>query len=167
MKHGSLTDTDQADERPTLRVDAVDEPVRSGSASLIAVGLTLALLCLCGHQLRRAGQRARAAADDAESQLGKPKKVYLQRVSGEETVLSLPTSELEDLQDVLEKVAELGTDATGEQLTADGLELWTQDAQGHAKRARESTPFKHILGAHALLARTARDKNHMTRATLD
>ena len=82
-------------------------------------------------------------------------------------VLSLPTSEVEDLQEVLEKVAELGTDATGEQLTADGLELWTQDAQGHAKRARESTPFKHILGAHALLARTARDKNHMTRATLD
>ena len=82
-------------------------------------------------------------------------------------VLSLPTSEVEDVGDVLEKVAELGTDATGEQLTADGLELWTQDAQGHAKRVRESTPFKHILGAHALLARTARDKNHMTRATLD
>ena len=82
-------------------------------------------------------------------------------------VLSLPTSEVEDLQEVLEKVAELGSDATGEQLAADGLELWTQDAQGHAKRARESTPFKHILSAHALLARTARDKNHMTRATLD
>ena len=82
-------------------------------------------------------------------------------------VLSLPTSEVEDVGDVLEKVADLGTDATGEQLTADGLELWTQDAQGHAKRVRESTPFKHILGAHALLARTARDKNHMTRATLD
>ena len=82
-------------------------------------------------------------------------------------VLSLPSSEVEDVGDVLEKVAELGTDATGEQLTADGLELWTQDAQGHAKRVRESTPFKHILGAHALLARTARDKNHMTRATLD
>lgn len=82
-------------------------------------------------------------------------------------MLSLPTSEVEDLQEVLEKVAELGSDATGEQLAADGLELWTQDAQGHAKRARESTPFKHILSAHALLARTARDKNHMTRATLD
>ena len=82
-------------------------------------------------------------------------------------VLSLPTSEVEDVEDVLERVAELGTDATGEQLTADGLGLWTQDAQGHAKRVRESTPFKHILGAHALLARTARDKNHMTRATLD
>ena len=43
------------------------------------------------YQLRQAGQRARAAAVEselsAESQLGKPKKVYLQRASGEETVL--------------------------------------------------------------------------------
>ena len=169
IKHGSLRDDD--DERPTLQADADDMPTRSASASLIALGLTLTLLCLCGHQLRRAGQRARAAAVEVEShvesQLGKAKKVYLQRVGGEETVLSLPTSEVEDLQEVLAKVAELGSDATGEQFTAGGLELWTQDAQGHAKRACESIPFTHILRAHALLARTARDKNHMTRATLD
>ena len=82
-------------------------------------------------------------------------------------MLSLPTSEVEDLQEVLEKVAELGTDATGEQLTADGLELWTQDAQGHAKRARESTPFKHILGAHALLARTARQQERVAELELE
>ena len=74
---------------------------------------------------------------------------------------------MESLQDVLEKVAELGTDATGEQFTAEGLELWTQDAQGHAKRALRSTAFKKIMGAHALLARTSRGKNHMTRTTLD
>ena len=97
MKHGSLSDN--ADERAaapssaaTLRADKDAKPIRSGSASLIALGLTLALLCLCVYQLRRAGQRARAAAVEselsAESQLGKPKKVYLQRASGEETVPS-------------------------------------------------------------------------------
>ena len=99
MKHGSLSDT--ADERAAapssgsaaaLRADKDAKPIRSGSASLIALGLTLALLCLCVYQLRQAGQRARAAAVaselSAESQLGKPKKVYLQRASGEETVPS-------------------------------------------------------------------------------
>ena len=96
MKHGSLSAN--ADEQAAaassaaLRgADKEAKPIRSGSASLIALGLTLALLCACLYQLRQAGQRARAAAVEselsAESQLGKPKKVYLQRASGEETVL--------------------------------------------------------------------------------
>ena len=91
MKHGSLNDkADEVAAAPSsgkLRADADAKPIRSGSASLIALGLTLALLCICVYQLRRAGQRARAAAVvselSAESQLGKPKKVYLQRASGE------------------------------------------------------------------------------------
>ena len=98
MKHGSLSaNADEQAAAPssaaTLRgADKEAKPIRSGSASLIALGLTLALLCACLYQLRQAGQRARAAAVEselsAESQLGKPKKVYLQRASGEETVPS-------------------------------------------------------------------------------
>ena len=168
MVHGSFT-AESSDEGSAARPEADGAGLsrRYGSASMIAVGLTLVLLCLCCRQLRQAGMRARTAASDAQSQLGKDKKVYLQRVDGEETVLSLPTSEVEDMRDVLEKVAELGSDASGEHYTADGLELWTQDSTGHAKRVRENTPFKQILGAHALLARAARNKNHHTRAMLD
>ena len=168
MAHGSLSaEVSHEPPSPSATGGAGEPPKRSGSAKVIAVGLTFALLCVCGHQLRQASQRARAADVDTQSQLGKPKKVYLQHVDGEETVLSLPTSEVENLQDVLEKVSELGWEASGEQHNPDGLEIWTQDATGHAKRVRANTPFKQILGAHALLARAAKNKNHSTRATMD
>jgi hypothetical protein len=92
MKHGSLSaNADEQAAAPssaaTLRgADKEAKPIRSGSASLIALGLTLALLCACVYQLRQAGQRARAAAVESELS-AEPKKVYLQRASGEETVL--------------------------------------------------------------------------------
>jgi len=142
---------------------ATDQP-RSASSSMIAVGITLALLCGCGLVLRRSSTEAKAAR---VAQSDEPKKVYLQAVDGEETVLTLPMDDLADVDDVLEAVARLGSEASGKEVDADALELYTQDAGGHAKRVRNKTPFTDVLAAHALLARPARVEHHRHANNLD
>ena len=151
--------------KPGAAAQAPGQP-RSSASSLVAIGIAFVLLCACGRVLRGSSQRAKVEIAAAETEMSKIKKVYLQGTDGEETVLSLDIEEVDDVEDVLQAVATLAAEADpGLRVSPEALELWTQDAAGHATRAHARTPFKQVRSAHALLARPA--KSHRQADGMD